>query len=364
MGGVAGAGRGAAAVGAQGAQEEAERRLMADRAKLEEEKTARIEEARAARQRAAGVQMGQDISAEEERLRNIQDAEAINKQFGSSMTAEDAAALRGNEAARSAYGLLAPTRQSDLERRATAAENLGYLEAARESRGQLQTEIQGQRYEKEFESREKRLDQDAKFREQQAKMAESMAERRARMDEAELAFRKSQAAKASEREKDAGDRELRLATRDALAGVNNQLKSLEKEAADPMLAPEQKDVIRGQMRDLRMEGERYRRALAWAGLEGSTAPSKPFDPDDFRTGGSQPAQREASAPRAPAARQPAAAPVDLQTPSQQAVRGLDLAIQNTVRALTDASNRGDRAEVDRLNSLLQEQQAAKARAVP
>lgn len=335
---------------------------MDQRARLEEEKTARIEEARAARQRAAGVQMGADISAEEERLRNVQDAEAINKQFGSSMSAEDAAALRGNEAARSAYGLLAPTRQSDLERRAAAAENLGYLDAARESRSQLSTEVQNQRYDEQTKTAERRLDEEVAWRKDQAKRAERREDRMDRMAEAQLAFTKSRAGKEDARAEQMAEREQRAATAAALRGAETDVKQLQKDLADPLLDPAQKEALQRDLTTARADARRFRQALAGAGLEGSGAPSKPFNPDDFRIGGSQPeAQREPSGQRsaAPAARAPA--PSERLTPAQQAVRGLDLAIQNTVRALTQASNRGDRAEAERLNNLLQEQQAAKAR---
>ena len=56
-----------------------------------------------------------------------------------------------------------------------------------------------------------------------------------------------------------------------------------------------------------------------------------------------------------------AAPASQASPKDLALLGIDTAINDTVRALAAAGNRGDKAEAARLNSLLQEQQAAKAK---
>lgn len=365
LGGLAGAGRGAAQVGAEDQRALVERDMAAERSRLEEERALRIDEARRSRERAGALKMGEDISAETTRAQNQADADAINAKFGTQMTAEDAAALRGNEEARKAYGLLAGSRQGDLETRASAAERLGYLEAARETRGQLQTELQDQRQEKQFKSNERRLDLQE---ERQKQMDAYNQKREARLDrlaESQIEFQKARANKEDKRHQDQTERELRLATRDALAGVNNQLKSLEKEAADPLLAPEQKEAIRNQMRELRIEGERYRGALAGAGLEGSMAPSKPFNPADFAFGGKSeaPAQRSAAPAAARPAPAPAPEPARRASPRELALQGYEAAIAQTAQQLAAAQNRGDNAEVSRLNTLLQQQQAAKARTV-
>ena len=55
------------------------------------------------------------------------------------------------------------------------------------------------------------------------------------------------------------------------------------------------------------------------------------------------------------------APQPQASPKDMALQGIDAAIMQTVRGLTAATNRGDKEEATRLNSLLQEQQAAKAR---
>lgn len=365
LGGLAGAGRGAAQVGAEDQRALVERDMAAERSRLEEERALRIDEARRSRERAGALKMGEDISAETTRAQNQADADAINAKFGTQMTAEDAAALRGNEEARKAYGLLAGGREGDLEARANAAERLGYLEAARETRGQLQVEQQGKRYDKEFESRERRADLAEKVAAENEQFRRRAQERQDRLAESQIAFQKARASKEDQRYKDQSERELRLATRDALAGVNNQLKSLEKEAADPLLAPEQKEAIRNQMRELRIEGERYRGALAGAGLEGSMAPSKPFNPADFAFGGKSeaPAQRSAAPAAARPAPAPAPEPARRASPREMALQGYEAAIAQTAQQLAAAQNRGDNAEVARLNDLLQQQQAAKARTV-
>lgn len=366
FGGLAGAGN-ALAQDAKRAQALADEQVIAEqRARLEEERLLRIDEARRQRERAGQLRMGEEINTATARMLNEQDAAAINAKFGSTATAEDVAALRSNPEARRAYGLLDATRQSDLETRAAAAESLGYLEAARETRGQLNTEIANQRQDAQDKANTRRLDLQEERQKQQDEYNRRRESRLDRLAEAELAFRQAQAKKLDAREEKQTERELRLATNNALAGVNNQLKSLEKEAADPLLAPEQKEVIRAQMIELRAEGERYRRALASAGLEGSTAPSKPFDPNDFRTGGQGQGGGASSNQRAPAQSAPAApaapsAPARRESPRELALRGYDAAIQQTVRELTAAQNRGDSAEVKRLNELLQQQQAAKAR---
>src|SRR6185369_8564288 len=365
LGGIAGAGRGLAQSAAEDQRVLDEQRLAQQRAQLEEEKTARIDEARAARQRQAGVQQGQDIQAETQRLQNQSDAAAINAKYGSNATAEDVQALRGNEAARQAYGLLSPTRQSDLEARATAAENLGYLDAAKETRSQLQTEVSNKRQEASDTNTNRRLD----LQEQRQKQIDDYNQRREdrldRLAAAQLSFQQARAGKEDARSEQMAEREQRAATANALRGAESDIKQLSKDIADPLLAPEQKQVIQRQLDSARTEARRYRSALSGAGLEGSEAPSKPFNPDDFRTGvgGSSGGSSRATTVPNPLGQGAAPAPAERASPGQQAVRALDIAINNTVRDLTAANNRGDQAEVARLNDLLQQQQAAKSRAL-
>lgn len=361
--GLSGAGKGLAASAEQDQRVADETKLTQERARLEEEKQLRIDEARRQRDRSAQVQQGVDIGAAVNQSQNQRDAEAINAKFGSTMSAEDAQALRTNPAARQAYGLLGSTRQSDLEDRANAAESLGYLDAARETRNALNTEVQNQRNKSLDENADKRLDAETKWRKDQADLAARQEDRRARIAEADVAFRKSQVAKADSRETQMAEREQRSATMAALKGYETDIKQLSKDAADPLLAPEQKRIVDQQIAEARAEASRLRKALAGAGLEGSEAPKKSFDPNDYRIGGAAPG-RQAPAAQAQGTPQRVANPVAeerQQTPEAMAKSGLDTAISTTVRALTAATNKGDKDEAKRLNDLLQEQQRARAR---
>lgn len=254
-------------------------KLDAERARLEEQKALRIDEARRNRERQAAQQMGADITASTANLQNERDAAAINAANGSNMTAADAAVLRNNPEARKAYGLLASTRQTDLEDRATAAEGLGYLDAAKETRGQLQTEFINQRTIKQDENADKRLDAEVAWREKQAALAAKREDRMMRVQEAQLAFQKARAAKADGDESKAAEREARMATTAALKGYETEIRQLSKDAADPMLAPEQKAVVQQQLAEAREMAGQLRKSLAGAGLEGSKPAAQNGLPD-------------------------------------------------------------------------------------
>jgi hypothetical protein len=355
LGGLAGAGRGAAQIGAEGERQAFERERM----RLDEERAARIDELRRTRDRAAGLKMGQEIDAAAAGASDQAAADAINARFGSSMTAADAQVLRGNEEARKAYGLLGSTRQSDLEARATAAERLGYLDAARETRGQLQAEIGNQRNLNLDEDSKRRLDLQEKRQQAIDEYNQRRENRLDRLADSQLAFQKARANKEDNRADQMAEREQRAATVAAMKGAEADVRQIQKELADPLLAEEQKRVLQDQLNVARSDARRFRSALGGAGLEGSQAPAKPFNPGDYALGGNKPA----SAPRqdAPAAARPAPAPAERQSPTAMATAGLDRAINDTVRALTAAGNRGDKAEAQRLNELLQEQQRARAR---
>lgn len=361
--GLSGAGKGLAASAEQDQRVADETRLTQERARLEEEKQLRIDEAKRQRDRSAQVQQGVDIGAAVNQSQNQRDAEAINAKFGSTMSAEDAQALRTNPAARQAYGLLGSTRQSDLEDRANAAESLGYLDAARETRGALQAEIGNQRNKDLDESTTRRLDQQEKRQEQIDKFNQRREDRLDRLASAQLAFQQSRAGKEDARAEQMAEREQRSATVSAMKGAETDIKQLQKELADPLLAEEQKKVIQQQIEQARSDARRFRNALSGAGLEGSDTAPKKFNPDDYRIGGAAPS-RQAPAAQAQAAPQRVPNPVAeerQQTPESMAKSGLDTAISTTVRALTAATNKGDKDEEKRLNDLLQEQQRARAR---
>jgi hypothetical protein len=285
--GLSGAGKALASSAQEEQRVNDQIRLDEARAKLEEERALRIDEAKRQRERQGAMQMGQDITAQTAMLQNQRDAESINAKYGSQMTAADAQVLRDNPEARKAYGLLGSTRQGDLEDRATAAERLGYLDAARETRGQLQTEVTNQRNQRNDENADKRLEAEQKWRERTAQMAEKREDRMARLAEADLALRRAQAAKADSRETMAAKNAARQATVEAMKGYETEIKQLAKDAADPLLAPEQKQVIQQQIEEARRQAAALRRSLAGAGIEGGAAPDKPFNPADFPLAGAK-----------------------------------------------------------------------------
>lgn len=180
---LSGGGKALAASAEQEQRVADESRLMEKRAQLEEEKTLRIAEATRVANRQAALTQGREISEAAGLLsgkRNQADADRINAENadvigGSSMSAADAATLRNApEAARKAYGLLSPSRQTDLEDRATAEENLGY--DSKGTRALLQTEVQNQRNKDVDESTNRRLDMEEKrFDAQERRAAQQLS---------------------------------------------------------------------------------------------------------------------------------------------------------------------------------------------
>lgn len=274
FGALSGAGKGLAQSAEQDQKVSDQMRLEAERSRLDEERTARIEEARAQRQRQAGVQQGQDIGSVVNQMQNQRDADAINAanagvEGGSNISAADAQILRTQPAARQAYGLLNPTRQSDLEDRATAAEKLGYLDAAKETRNTLQTEITNQRNQSLDESMNKRLDQQAEANKISQEYQNRREDRLDRLASAQMAFSQARANKEDARADQMAEREQRQATAAAMKGAETDIKGLQKEMADPMLAPEQKQVLQNQLDLARSDARRFRASLGGAGIEGS-----------------------------------------------------------------------------------------------
>lgn len=377
--GISGAGKALAASAEQEQRVADQKSLEAERSRLEEEKALRIDEVRRQRDRQGAVQMGQDITSTTSALQNERDAAAINAANGSSMSAADAAVLRNNPEARKAYGLLGATRQTDLEDRATAAEKLGYLDAARETRGQLQTDITNTRNIKQDENADAARKDEKEWRQQQADLANKREDRMANLAAAELALRKASAAKADSRESMQAEREARMATASAMKGAEAEIKQLSKDLADPMLAPEQKAIVQEQLDGARRELKQYRTALAGAGIDNGKAPEKPFNPADFAMGGGKAAgdgkvQRVANpmgggyvheparlTPRAAAASAAPMAPAEPPSSGRQAIAALELAMQNTARQMSAAQAAGNRAEVARLTDLFNQQNAAKQR---
>lgn len=376
---LSGGGKALAASAEQEQRVTDESRLMEKRAQLEEEKALRIAEATRVANRQASLTQGREISEAAGLLsgkRNQADADRINAENadvigGSNMSAADAATLRNApEAARKAYGLLSPSRQTDLEDRITASENLGYLDAARETRGALQTEVQNQRNKDVDDSTNRRLDQQEKRQETQDKFAQRREDRLDRLAQAQLGFQQARANKEDSRAEQMAEREQRAATVAAMKGAETDARQLQKELADPLMAEEQKKVIQRQLEVARADARRFRNALGGAGIDGGKDSSKASTDDVWAilTGGKgaggapAPAPGRAANPVAGEISEPVErrAPAAQANPRDMAKSGLDAAIAKTVRELTAAGNRGDKAEAARLNSLLQEQQHAKA----
>ncbi len=322
------------------------------------------------RARAAGMKEGREIDAEVDSRMAARDAADISKVDDPelrNLSREELAQLRTDPEARAKFGVLnAPTRKEELETRASAAGKLGYGEAAKETRGLLQTEIQNERVANADKNAERRADAADKNAEFMQKYQMRREDRMDRMAESTLAFQKARANKEDAKSEGMAEREQRAATAKALDGVNSDIKMLAKEAADPMMAPEQKAVVNQQLEQARNEAKRYRAALAGAGLDGSAEapkgePKEPFDPAKYMSGGkAAPSTQTAKPAQASASAAPRA---ESRQPKEMAIDGLDAAISKTARDMAAAGNRGDKAEVARLNAQLQEQQRAKVRIV-
>jgi hypothetical protein len=366
------------ATGMEDERQSAERvNLETLRSNLEEQKALRIAEAGRTATRQAGIQQGQDIDNAVTQAQGQRDADAINAansgvEGGSNMTADDARVLRGQPEARKAYGLLNPTRQSDLEDRANAAEKLGYLDAARETRGALQTENADQRYDQQSKDNNRRLDQQEKRQEMTDNYNQRRENRLDRLAEAQVAYQKSRDAKNDEKSNQLAAREERSATVAAMKGAETDIKQLQKDLADPMLSQEQKTVLQNQLELSRGEARRYRNSLAGAGIDGGEKADKPFDPNNYRSGGDKPSGKSnaSTVPNPiqndqsyePAKLKPRTEPVQA-SPRDTAISALELALQRTSKELAAANSSGNKAEVERLGAIFQQQNEARQRAV-
>ena len=88
-----------------------------------------------------------------------------------------------------------------------------------------------------------------------------------RLASAQLAFQQVSAGKQDSRAEQAAAREERSATVAAMKGAEADIKQLQRDLADPMLAPEQKSVLQSQLDVSRADARRYRNALGGAGIE-------------------------------------------------------------------------------------------------
>jgi hypothetical protein len=348
-----------------------EKGMMAERARIEEEKAIRITEKKNQMERDEALKRGREIDSEVERRQNQRDADSINQKYGSSMTADDAKSLRGNEEARKAYGLSASDRMSNLKDRADAAESLGYTESARESRGQMKIEAD----ERRIDNAEKR----AAFMEKYQMAREARLDR---LSAVQLDFQKSRADREDARVDLQEKREQRAATATALKSVQDDIKSLAKEMESGMIPEAEMPTAKRTLEALKLDQVRYRKALEKSGLDIGEAEPKGVEtpsaakiqlllanPDkaadfDAKYGEGMAAKylkMEGSATSKPQAA-PAAQLDKRQDVRSLAIEGLTKGMEETARQIAAANRRGDQVEVQRLLAQLEEQKQAKIRA--
>lgn len=252
------------------AEDRAANRQLAMQERLEaarEMMTMRAEE----RKRKGAASDGLAIETKADGMLNASRAEHINKTLGSSMTAEDAKALEGNEQAQAIYGLPKETELTKLNRRADAASGLGMLTSADQYRKQG-LDVRNYEDKKADNVRnDKRLDADAAWRKTQADLAGRREDRQARVSEATLAHQKTAAANANTRVDQSDAKEMRSATAKALDSAQKDVKALEIQLATAY-DPAAKEAIQDQMKSARQEVAGYRRALSGAGLAIPEAP--------------------------------------------------------------------------------------------
>jgi hypothetical protein len=254
-----------------------EKDMVAERARIEEQKLLRIAESKQRMDREEAASRGAAIDAETKRAQNQRIAEDINKKYGSSMSADDAESIRGNNEARKAYGLSESSRKADLSDRADAAQKLGYLDDAREARGQVQTEIANER-----------LDLAEKKQDQQFEYLKKQDARRERMAQAETKWRETRAEKEDTKAENIAKNNYRLTVQENLRSVDKDIKTFQKELADGMLDPKQKTIVEEQLAEAREQQKFYRSSLdeliglKKPGKPDAPRPDKPFDPNDFR----------------------------------------------------------------------------------
>lgn len=174
-----------------------------------------------------------------------------------------------------ATGMLAESAREKAARRHQEALKLGDKEIV----AQTYTELKDVKADEEGTRRERRLDILEDFQQKQADRQQMLAEatlaHQKRMEAASATRDAAAITKAEAAEKGA----QRAATATALKGVNDDIKALEKEAADLSVDPGKKKVIERQLVGMRSEAAGYRARLAAAGLpEGEKSAPEPVAP--------------------------------------------------------------------------------------
>ena len=307
LGGLAGAGNALADSASQSQKFSDEQALMRERAALEEQKQLRIDEVMRQRNAAplnrlqeSAQRFSQEdvpVTADPVTQTTSAGAKAAGLQDGLvGMTREQVAAYKNpemlaqydkqiaadNKLAQDAVA--GKTRKRTSDEAFDAAMNNAQtndLEAYKAGVGLLGAKKDIRKMDNE----ERRLDQAEK---RQADLDKYQNRREDRLDKlAEMQITRQEIAdgKLDLREESALRRSKIDATKAALAGVNNDIKALEKDAADPMLSEAQKQVVNRQLSAARNEAQSYREALSAAGLEvksGSQDKSQDNDPLGIR----------------------------------------------------------------------------------
>jgi hypothetical protein len=210
----------------------------------------------------------QGVSAREEEMKRMEEQAALqrtnagNTVPGTDVTADEAAGMPPET--RKLYDLPVDDEQSRYRRRIKAAEQEGVLDAAKDARAGLNTEITSAKNDKQNEIANKRADLVAETQRQAAERADRLASVR----EASVARAESGQ---TERAKLANEREQRMATQSALKSVQDDLRRLQTELKTEF-DPNAQSAIKTQIANLTREQAQYRSALGGAGIQGQPGP--------------------------------------------------------------------------------------------
>lgn len=233
------------------------------------------------RKRAKAVDQGQAINTGATGLLNTAAAGNINASFGSQIdpanpdSAATLAAIRANPAAMKAYGLPEEDDLTKARARHAAAQNQGDLAAASEVDKDVRNLVGDKRNADKDKTDNRRLDETQAHNMEMEKRQSAMAQATLTYQNRMLEAAKSRDEAQQKREETKATAEMRQATGKALDGANAVIKSLEKEVADPMLAPEVQKVSRVQLQRAMAEAEGYRKLLAGAGVDGGLPEATP-----------------------------------------------------------------------------------------
>jgi hypothetical protein len=278
LGGVAGAAQGAAMSAIETQKNEALAKREEALAKLRGEerrenlKAETAEMATREEQKRGIIQRQmQSVSAREEQMRKDEEAAAlartnsVNTDPSTNLTPDEVASMPAET--RKLYDLPVEDEQTRLRRRIKAGEQEGVLDAAKEARGALQTEVNAARDTERNRIADKRADTAMEYQRAAGERADNLA----RIREANAAKVSSDA---SERMRIQAERETRLATKDALTNAEAELKRIDAELKNT-IDPAAQEPLKLVKMQVQAEAKRYRTALAGSGIPLEAEPEKP-----------------------------------------------------------------------------------------